>query len=305
MGHPAQERIAIWRPHQIVSLLEMLEKYAHNFFQLGQAIKGMKLMFSAMAKGEKDLKIFSGLELPGHTLGGLLRTVRKNCDILGLTASFNETKRIQKWVTNSGYEDAFSQGFLQQYSINLEVLEKLINAELEQQKFLHILTLDAEWYSKHGFSESVQDAFPKSKYDMEESGKSLALGRYPACVFHLMRIVDAGLKRLGNLYDVKTNNPSWDEFLRPLKEKISVLKKIDLEKRQQLGNLIERITAIKEIRNPMTHSDENLDYSSMERIEKKYSPDEARRHFANVKAFLSSLVVVLSWGKLEGTEECQ
>ena len=178
-------------------------------------------------------------------------------------------------------------------SAEFDVLEKLIEAELDQHVFLHIEPIDSQYYLEHGFSEKSQKAFPKSKYDMEESGKCLALGRYSACVFHLIRIVDAGLKRLAKFYNSEGKNPSWEEFLRPLRDKLNELKKIEIEKAQQLGTLLERITAIKEIRNPITHSDEKLNLDSMERIENKYSPDETRRHFANVKAFLDSLVAFI------------
>lgn len=289
-----QERITVWQPYQVVSLLEMLKKYAHQYFQLGKALKSIRMAFDAMSKRTKPI---AGLEWPeGGALGEFLGKLQALCKKLKLAASLEQIKRINgKWY----FKEGFGKGAAQEFSIDIEILEKLIEGELKQHEFLYVPSMNAPYYDKHGFSGRAQRTFSKCKFDMVESGKCLALGRYPACVFHLMRIVDAGLKRLGELYDIEPDHPTWGNFLHPLKTKLKALEKVDMEKFQMMGSLLERITAIKEIRNPATHSDEYLAYDSMERIEKKYSPDEARRHFANVKAFLDSLVVVLSWGKLE------
>ncbi|MEJ7811179.1 MAG: hypothetical protein WKG32_12270 [Gemmatimonadaceae bacterium] len=63
----------------------------------------------------------------------------------------------------------------------------------------------------------VPDKFPSAAFDMEEAGKCLALGRHTASVFHLMRVLEAGLRALGaSLGDAKLDadaNPTWERIL--------------------------------------------------------------------------------------------
>ena len=40
------------------------------------------------------------------------------------------------------------------------------------------------------FGQAVEDKFPDARFDIEEAGKCLALGRPTACIFHLMRAVE-------------------------------------------------------------------------------------------------------------------
>jgi hypothetical protein len=54
--------------------------------------------------------------------------------------------------------------------------------------------------------------------DIEEAGKCLALNRNTACVFHLMRVMEVGLRALGaSLHDPRIDpkrNPTWDAILK-------------------------------------------------------------------------------------------
>jgi hypothetical protein len=68
------------------------------------------------------------------------------------------------------------------------------------------------------FGETVATNFPSAAFDIEEAGKCLALGRATACVFHLMRVMEVGLRALAkSLNDPRinpANNPSWHNILK-------------------------------------------------------------------------------------------
>ncbi|MCH9032818.1 MAG: HEPN domain-containing protein [candidate division Zixibacteria bacterium] len=140
----------------------------------------------------------------------------------------------------------------------------------------------------------MRETFPKARFDIDEAGKCYAFGLYTACVFHLMRIVDLCLKRLGAHYGIIAKNPNWNEYLRPLREQYDKLKNTNPEEAQTLSDILERFSSYRAVRNPLTHSDELLPDDSSHRIESKYTPEEARRHFDNANAFMTSLADFLS-----------
>jgi hypothetical protein len=68
------------------------------------------------------------------------------------------------------------------------------------------------------FGNEVAERFPSAAVDIEESGKCLALNRATACVFHLMRVMEVGLRALATSLsdpriDPKTN-PTWHNILK-------------------------------------------------------------------------------------------
>jgi hypothetical protein len=78
-----------------------------------------------------------------------------------------------------------------------EVIGDTITAELSSMIFLRIANEHVNLYrEKQLFGAKVAEVFPAAISDIEEAGKCLALGRATAGVFHLMRIMELGLKVL-------------------------------------------------------------------------------------------------------------
>lgn len=69
----------------------------------------------------------------------------------------------------------------------------LIYRELESKLLLSINTAHAAKFAplEPPFGQAVDQRFPAASDDIEESGKCLALGRYTASVFHIMRAAEA------------------------------------------------------------------------------------------------------------------
>ncbi|SRR6266566_618215 len=68
------------------------------------------------------------------------------------------------------------------------------------------------------FGELVATQFPSAATDIVEAGKCLAFDRATACVFHLMRVMEVGLRVLaGSLNDPRLDpkiNPTWHNILK-------------------------------------------------------------------------------------------
>ena len=143
------------------------------------------------------------------------------------------------------------------------------------------------------FGEKIITSFPKITGDVEEAGKCYAAGRETACVFHLMRVMEVGLRALGtSLEDPRLDpkrNPSWDAILKkcdeelgkPLKDRAPEWGKDDTFYSIATGNL----RAVKDAwRNPTMH------------IEQNYNEETALDVWNAVRAFMRHLASKLKQG---------
>jgi hypothetical protein len=76
--------------------------------------------------------------------------------------------------------------------------------------FMFIPTDKAEFYRRPEqlFGVQVVSSFPSCTTDIEEAGKSYATGRSIACVFHLMRVMEIGLRVFATtLHDPRQTPP--------------------------------------------------------------------------------------------------
>ncbi len=91
---------------------------------------------------------------------------------------------------------------------------------------LRIEMLSIKWFSiesdrvmfiseKRLFGDDVSTAFPSITFDIEEAGKCMAFERWTAVMFHLMRIMEFGLRVLGDTLNIPaTSNRTWDAILK-------------------------------------------------------------------------------------------
>ena len=145
-----------------------------------------------------------------------------------------------------------------------------------------------QYLEKNLFGEKVTDSFPSLSFDIEEAGKCLAFERWTASVFHLMRVMEAGLQVLGDKLKLPpTTNRSWDR----------ILKKCDAELVKPLvqrspewasddaffSGATAMLRAVKDAwRNPTMH------------VGKVYTKEQAQDIWNTVKGFMRHLSVKLS-----------
>jgi hypothetical protein len=69
--------------------------------------------------------------------------------------------------------------------------------EVDKKKFLYVSPDRAQYLDREDlFGQSVKDAFPSASADLREAGNCLAAECNTAAVFHLMRVVEWGLRAL-------------------------------------------------------------------------------------------------------------
>lgn len=261
-------------PYSLVSLWDMLRVNADHFVAAATNI-GQILM---------DLRIG---HMPDPASAGItdssIEILRKCCEELGLTLSAEQAKRINARAAALRAIENRTMAPLGELEAGLRELQQRICDELKLRIFLQVPIDKARYYEpdEPPFGQAVFDSFGSAIEDVLEAGNCLALDRDTAVVFHLMRVLEAGLKVLGKELGIPYA-PSWESYLRQLATIIEGdwKSKSEAEKRNQsfYKDVLGDLQAIKLAwRNPTMH------------IVKSYSPEEAAHIYGCVKQFMVRL----------------
>jgi hypothetical protein len=75
------------------------------------------------------------------------------------------------------------------------------------------------------FGSEVATAFPLADEDIEEAGKCIALERFTAAVFHLMRAMECAVKALSSKLGISNTDRVWGNLLSDMHAKIEAMPK--------------------------------------------------------------------------------
>ena len=131
----------------------------------------------------------------------------------------------------------------------------------------------------------------KAQFEIDEAAKCLALRRSTACVFHLMRVMEVGIKAVARCLGIpdptKGSEKNWGKILKKIKDEIdnrNAAKSWKKAKDQEFFLASHaHLDVVREAwRNPTMH------------VENKYTEEEAEDIFAAVKSFMRKLATRLS-----------
>jgi hypothetical protein len=116
-----------------------------------------------------------------------------------------------------------------------EALKTRIQDEYEDVLFLWIE--EKNYYQKDDlFGPEVGEQFKGASFDIKEAGTCYAVGRYTACVYHLMRVAEFGLRSIAKRVGHPDDRPMWEPMLTFInaelgrnRDKMSELFKGDVE----------------------------------------------------------------------------
>lgn len=216
---------------------------------------------------------------------GILRNIREGMRNMGLVSSVDQIDRILS---------SFDRGQLnyKQYVEMQRQLHDRMEDELERGQFFMVLPPKVTYYSEAAtkLGEEVNKAFPSAQPDIEHAAKCYAFGRNTAAVFHLMRVMEVGLRALENsLKDPSIdpkNNPNWGTILRRCDDELklpSPKRSFDWAADEQFYcDATANLRAVKDAwRNPTMH------------VERDYDDDEALDIFNAVRGFMRQLATKL------------
>src|ERR1700682_4885297 len=200
--------------------------------------------------------------------------IHEHCYLLGLALSTKKAVEIINKL-NSG---RCSPGELKPL---LSELQQRIKEELESEWFKYIPRYKAPYIHHERFDipEIIQFGFD-TQAEFVKAGDCYALGMHTASVFHLMRIVDAGLKSAAKSLGIRYSTDSWNAVgtkIRGEMEKKYPDKTVDWRQKEPLyAELLTDIGAIgKAHRNPALHD-----------LKVNYAEEEAQYLLTVVEAFI-------------------
>jgi hypothetical protein len=251
-----------WQPHKLVSLWDMIRIKISVLCNLMERLQQMEL------EGEAHFRHMDSLEIPVPRLRSL---TPEAIELLQreFTKFQNDFEQIEfpggiveklQYILNS-----LNTTSPERLHENIKSLRYLIKKELTKQSFLFMPQDDAKWYKKEDlFGPEVSNKFRDAVRDIKEAGNCYATGLDTACVFHLMRVAEYGLRALARERGVKWESKlleyaQWGAIIAGIEKKVEPLEQARAgpEKdaalqfyRGALGDL----RAFKDIyRNPVTH----------------------------------------------------
>jgi hypothetical protein len=222
-------------------------------------------------------------------------------------------EELAKYCGAVGFRNAESEailllGRIRQRSISLagsalearlDTLERMLIDDARKSKYFQMSSDDAEYLNPLlVFGLPAAGPFPSASIDFQDACSCIAFGMWTAAVFHLMRIVEFGLRAFAadlGLSDVVINQPNtktipmeyaqWEQILNQLPEKIKTKTEALPKGPQRQAAQEFYYSAHKEIeafknawRNHVMHS------------RAAYTREDAVAVLSHVKRFLNSLV---------------
>lgn len=167
-------------------------------------------------------------------------------------------------------------------------LKDCFGMELKSKKFYVITEHEAELLDpdKPLWGSDFATKFPAALYDLKEAASCVAMSRSTAAVFHLMRIMEIGVRAtarcLGISDPTKPAERNWGVILGEIKKAIDAKWPKSADRMRGDGALFESLYAsLDAVRNPFRNATMH--------VEKTYTESEASHMLALVKGFMVNL----------------
>jgi hypothetical protein len=269
------------RPFQIVSLYEVLKRYAEAFYHVGEILSRIKTatLFYEITTPQKPVD-----ETTRKDFIKQLGIAEAWCQAIGLEVSVKGVKRAIKRLETPE---------LKRKDVHLIFgeLMRRVQDEIGSAQLLYVPSNAAGFYQTplKGW-EQIADRFPHATRDIEEAWKCFALSRYTAAVFHSLLVVEVGLIELGTFIQVSDPFSGWTAVAQRLKKIIDTkyqdLSEFEKANRAFLEQLQGTVEALKNAwRNKISHAQGKLTVMTGE----EFHPDVAEEILSATRAFMRRL----------------
>jgi hypothetical protein len=177
----------------------------------------------------------------------------------------------------------------------IKVLHEAIHADLCYRRFAYVPTAKATLHDQFGLTwEGIWKKIPDAKEDSQRAIDCYALEQNTACVFHLMRVAEFGLRSLAKTVRVKITHKGqfcpieygeWVQVITAIKNRIDAVRKLATGTKRQLrlefySDAADHCTFMKDIwRNNISHA------------RKPYNETDALAVLERVRDFMKFLAV--------------
>jgi hypothetical protein len=249
--------------------MELLQVYAQDFCQLSKLLAetGVFLLNGGALEESHFKRLFWAVE-----------TAKKWADALDLPATADKCTEVQALVRSGVSPESLASA--------LNEVSSRMQSELSRRRLLYVPSPVCGFYDKPQFSLQAEKRFGPAIDDMIEAGKCFALNRYTACVFHLQRVLEVGLKSLAVHLGLPLDRNTWDAHLKDIERELDRREKIgtgrDPDRMFYSGAAAQFRSMQIAWRNPTMH------------VDQRYTEEIAQQIFDAVKGFMHHLAIGLS-----------
>jgi hypothetical protein len=195
-------------------------------------------------------------------------------NITGMITPDAETLVLERTVERIGvFINLLEAPFtLNTLTFQLQELDRAIRRDLFERTFMYLPRDKQEYFDKRElFGGAVRQRFPKAADDIKEAGNCYATGNHTACVFHLMRVLEHGLRALAKRLQVSFKNKKGATVPLDLQEWGAII-----------GNIETKIAEKKNLPKGKQKSEE-LEFFSQAANEFRYFKDAWRNHVMHTR----------------------
>ena len=243
-------------PGQLWSLLDMLRFYAASF----------GIVMSNIARTNAMIRAFEGVE-------GDLEYLRKEIEaLLEETSAHVMTLPLPLMLIHQfeRLEKSVQTAPIGELAILLRELHNNVTSELSSRYFLMLSVNERVLYEQQDppFGEKVQGKFPEAALDIAAASRCHALGEWTACVFHLMRVLEHGLRLIADEVGVNAAQENWKNVIDQIESKIRAFEQLPKTPEKEtrlrfLSGAAAQFRYFKDAwRNHVSHANKNYDEHS-------------------------------------------
>ncbi len=202
-----------------LSLLDMLRAYAVGFYKV--AIELQEIRVRARF-GTSDTKVSAMMR---SQFEQLLALIKVECRNLGLDHTLSMTggieARYRERVAGKTLS-TFSRGYTENDLLSdLDTLEMSFANELSGELIFRIAPDKIAYFEKDNlFGTDVTTSFPSATNDIRHAGTCFAAEQWDASVFHLMRVLERGLRVLATKFSIPFLNTTWHTIIEQIEAKV-------------------------------------------------------------------------------------
>ncbi len=277
-GHPARER-HLYAPGELVSLWDMLRIYAQEFIAL------LKIYARIEALVDNSDMVYADLQNPSRQEKAREGLTTAACNMLDTMQPICERLELKYTLCKIGRMREQFGDKAQKLSIlhaSVKDLGDLVDDELKDRMFMFVPTDQARFLAQESppFGEPVREKFPGVTGDVMDASRCLGVGCPTAAVYHLMRVVEFGIRKLSKRLKLPKGleNRPWGIILQAANGAIQALPYTTTRERGRRDRYSEATAHLNNVkdawRNPTMHS------------KRRYNQEEAEAIYANVRTFM-------------------
>lgn len=194
-------------------------------------------------------------------------------------AAIASVDRATNWLHQGHYATTYADVGEQLKDIRSRMLD-----QLEGRKVFALSTAEVAYFDFEGtsFGLDFPTRFQPAVFEADEAAKCIALGRSTAAVFHLMRVMEYGIRAAARCLQIpdplKPAERNWGSILKAIDDKIKSTTFTQPNDKPFFQGAYGSLTAVKDAwRNPTMH------------VEHKYQDSEAQYVLAMVRGFMQKI----------------